>query len=295
MSELGHELATCAEEIEGLLVELLPVVSGPQARLHEAMRYSTLNGGKRLRPFLVAAGADLFDVPRSRSLRVGAAIEMIHSYSLVHDDLPAMDDAATRRGRPSCHARFDQATAILAGDALQSLAFEVLADAATHPDASVRVALLRDLAIAAGAAGMCGGQMIDLEAEQRALDLDEIVVLQRLKTGALFRFALEAGAVLGGASAADRAALRDFADDLGLAFQIKDDLLDVTGDPELAGKDLGQDAAAGKATLVALLGVGTAEQKLEALQTSAGGHLVRFGDTALSLRQVFGFVVQRSH
>ncbi len=295
MTVFDRDLAANAEAIEALLHDLLPPVAGPQARLHDAMRYASLNGGKRLRPFLVAAGSVLFDVPKERALRVGAAIELIHCYSLVHDDLPAMDDAPTRRGRPSCHCRFDEATAILAGDALQSLAFEVLADKATHPDAPVRAALVTGLATAAGAAGMCGGQMIDLEAEERSLDMDEIVVLQRLKTGALFRFACEAGAVLGGAIEADRARLRAYADDLGLAFQIKDDLLDVTGDPALAGKALGQDAAAGKATLVALLGIEAAEDKLLSLKESGERQLGHFGSKADSLRQVLAFVIERSH
>lgn len=295
MRTLDQELAANAEVIEILLQNLLPPVEGPQARLHDAMRYASLNGGKRLRPFLVTAGASLFDVPAMRALRVGAAIELIHCYSLVHDDLPAMDDATTRRGRPSCHCQFDDATAVLAGDALQSLAFEVLADEATHPDALVRASLVTGLATAAGAAGMCGGQMIDLDAEKRALDKDEIVVLQRLKTGALFRFACEAGAVLGGASEADRARLRGYADDLGLAFQIKDDLLDVQGDPALAGKALGQDAAAGKATLVALWGIDAAEAKLLSLQASGEQQLEQFGEQASSLRQVLAFVIERSH
>ncbi len=288
-------LAANAAAIETLLRGLLPGVDGPAARLLDAMRYASLNGGKRLRPFLVAAGAELFDVPRERALRAGAAVELIHGYSLVHDDLPAMDDAATRRGRPSCHCRFDEATAVLAGDALQSLAFEVLAADATHPDPAVRVELIMGLARAAGAAGMCGGQMIDLEAEKRTLDLNEIVVLQRLKTGALFRFACEAGAILGGASTSARAALRAYADDLGLAFQIRDDLLDVTGDPDLAGKDLGQDAAAGKATLVALLGIEAAEARLGMLQASAERHLTGFGAAADRLRRLFAFVIERSH
>ena len=295
MAVFEQELAINAEAIEALLHEILPPVEGPQARLHDAMRYASLNGGKRLRPFLVMAGAMLFDVPKEWALRVGAAIELIHCYSLVHDDLPAMDDAATRRGRPSCHCQFDDATAVLAGDALQSLAFEVLANEATHPDASVRATLVNGLAVAAGAAGMCGGQMIDLEAEERSLDQEEIVVLQRLKTGALFRFACDAGAVLGGASETDRGKLRAYADDLGLAFQIKDDLLDVQGDPELAGKELGQDAAAGKETLVALLGVEAAEAKLLSLKADGEKQLEHFGNKADHLRQVLAFVIERSH
>ncbi|MEZ5934682.1 MAG: polyprenyl synthetase family protein [Alphaproteobacteria bacterium] len=295
MADFRRDLQTHADAVEALLLDLLPAASGPQARLHKAMRYATLDGGKRLRPFLVASGARMFNVPEGRSLRVGVAIELIHCYSLVHDDLPAMDDAPMRRGRPSCHAAFDEATAVLAGDALQSLAFEVLADKATHPDAALRLELVRMLAHAAGAAGMCGGQMIDLEAETRRFGFDETVHLQRLKTGALFRFASECGAVLAGASSPERAALAAYADDLGLAFQIKDDLLDVQGDPALAGKALGQDAEAGKATLVALLGVREAERRLSDLQASALHHLERFGPAAGPLRQLFAFTIGRSH
>lgn len=295
MTALERDLAQNAEAIEAIFSRLLPEAHGAQARLYGAMRYASLNGGKRLRPFLVSAGARLFNVPTERALRVGAAIELIHCYSLVHDDLPAMDDAPTRRGRPSNHVQFDEATAILAGDALQSLAFEVLSDEATHPKAGVRVELLRLLADASGAAGMCGGQMIDLEAEAKMLSFDEIVHLQRLKTGALFRFSSESGAILGRASSPERDALRAYADDLGLAFQIKDDLLDVEGDPALAGKALGQDAAAGKATLVALLGVDEARSRLLRLQASAEHHLQRFGPAAGPLRQLFAFVINRSH
>ena len=295
MGEFKRDLQVHADAVEALLLEVLPSASGPQAKLHEAMRYATLDGGKRLRPFLVASSAKLFQVPPHRALRVGAAIELIHSYSLIHDDLPAMDDAPTRRGRTSCHLHFDEATAVLAGDALQSLAFEVLASDATHPDPAVRVELIRLLASAAGAPGMCGGQMIDLEAEKRRLGLEETVVLQQLKTGALFRFASESGAVLGSASSPEQASLRAFADDLGLAFQIKDDLLDIQGDPSLTGKALGQDAVAGKATLVSLLGVGEAEEKLSELKASALHHLERFGPAATSLRQLFAFAISRSH
>jgi farnesyl diphosphate synthase len=294
MADLEARLATAAEAIEHRLIGLLPPVEGPQARLHDAMRYATLNGGKRLRPFLVTAGAAMFDVPVERAERVGAAVELIHCYSLVHDDLPAMDDAATRRGRPSCHCQFDEATAILAGDALQSLAFGILADPATHPDAEVRCRLLAGLAEAAGAAGMCGGQMVDLEAEGRPLRIEQIVQLQQLKTGALFRFACGAGAILGNAPAPAGAALRAFADDLGLAFQIRDDLLDVSGDPAVTGKASGQDLVAGKATLVAALGVAGAERRLAELRTSAFDQLDRFGPAADLLREVFDFVIHRA-
>ena len=294
MVDLRAHMATVAEEVEAALDRLLPEVSGPQARLHEAMRYAMLGGGKRIRPFLVVGGADLFDVPRARAVRAGVAVELIHGYSLVHDDLPAMDDALTRRGRPSCHRQYDDATAVLVGDALQSLAFELLADPATHPDPEVRCALVRGLAEAAGAAGMCGGQMIDLLAEGRSLTLEQILELQRLKTGALFGFACEAGAILGNASAAAREALLGYAADLGLAFQIQDDLLDVTGDAEVTGKDHGRDAAVGKATVVALLGVDGSRRRLEALRRSAIAHLERLGQRTDLLRGVFEFVISRS-
>jgi farnesyl diphosphate synthase len=294
MVQLRARMAAVAEEVEATLDRILPEVLGPAARLHEAMRYATLGGGKRLRPFLTTASADLFDVPRASSVRVGAAIELIHGYSLVHDDLPAMDDALTRRGRPSCHRQYDEATAILAGDGLQSLAFDLLVDPATHPDPDVRCALVAGLAAAAGPQGMCAGQMIDLLAEGRALDLEQTLELQRLKTGALICYACEAGAILGGGSDGARGALRAYAADLGLAFQIQDDLLDVTGDAEVAGKDLGRDAAVGKATVVALLGVQGARRRLEELRSSAMAHLDRLDGKSGVLRAVFDFVISRS-
>jgi farnesyl diphosphate synthase len=294
MVDLRARMAAVAEEVEAALDRVLPANDGPQARLHDAMRYATLNGGKRLRPFLTVASADLFEVPRARSVRVGVAIELIHGYSLVHDDLPAMDDAATRRGRPSCHRQYGEATAILTGDALQSLAFEVLVDPATHPDAEVRCALVAGLAKAAGPYGMCGGQMLDLLAEGRALDLERVLQLQRLKTGALIGFACEAGALLGGGSAAARRALLGYAADLGLAFQIQDDLLDVTGDADVTGKDLRRDAAAGKATLIALLGIEGSRRRLAELRTSAFVHLEQLGCDSGVLRAAFEFVISRS-
>src|SRR5918996_2972298 len=294
MVDLRARMAAVAEEVEAALDRLLPAIDGPQARLHDAMRYATQGGGKRLRPFLTVASADLFAVPRGRSVRVGAAIELIHGYSLVHDDLPAMDDALTRRGRPSCHRQYDEATAILAGDALQSLAFDVLVDAATHPDAEVRCALVAGLARAAGPYGMCGGQMIDLLAEGRTLELERVIELQRLKTGALIGFACEAGALLGRGAQAARRALLGYAADLGLAFQIQDDLLDVTGDADVMGKDLRRDAAAGKATMVALLGVERSRRQLDDLRNSAIVHLERLGSDTGVLRAVFDFVINRS-
>ncbi|HEX3209603.1 MAG TPA: farnesyl diphosphate synthase [Geminicoccaceae bacterium] len=295
LSSLAERMAVVAEAVELELDRLLPHPAGGQARLQEAMRYAVLGGGKRLRPFLVAAGAELLDVPSARALRVGAAVELIHGYSLVHDDLPAMDDALTRRGRPSCHRQFDEATAILVGDALQSLAFEVLAQPATHPDPAIRCVLVQKLARAAGVAGMCGGQMIDLKAEGRSFTMRQVLELQRLKTGALLEFACEAGAVLGGAPETTLEVLRAYAADLGLAFQIQDDLLDVTGDAAVAGKDLGRDAAAGKATVVGLLGVEGARARLSELSSSADRHLQRLGREVAVLHQVFEFVISRSN
>ncbi len=294
MTGLPAHMAGLADAVENELDRLLPPLGGSQARLIEAMRYAILGGGKRLRPFLVAAGAELFAVPEARALRVGAAVELIHGYSLIHDDLPAMDDAQTRRGRPSCHRQFDEATAILAGDALQCLAFEVLADPATHPKAAVRCNLVAKLAAAAGAQGMCGGQMIDLEAEGRTLRLAEVLELQRLKTGALLEFACEAGAILGDAPETARAVLRAYAADLGLAFQIQDDLLDVVGDAALTGKDLRRDQMAGKATVVGLLGIDGARERLATLRESAGHHLDRLEADAGVLRAVFEFVISRA-
>jgi farnesyl diphosphate synthase len=293
MVDLRAHMAVVAEEVDAALNRMLPEVRGPQARLYEAMRYAVQGGGKRMRPFLTVASADLFGVPRERAIRAGAAIELIHAYSLVHDDLPAMDDALTRRGRPSCHRQYDEATAVLVGDALQSLAFEVLAEPATHPDPAVRCALVRGLAAAAGAAGMCGGQMFDLLAEGRALELEQILELQRLKTGALIGFACEAGAILGDASETARRALLGYAADLGLAFQIQDDLLDVMGDAEVTGKDLQRDAAAGKATVVAVLGVEGSRRRLQELKSSALAHLQRLRADDAVLRAAFEFVISR--
>jgi farnesyl diphosphate synthase len=273
----------------------LPPADTEPARLHQAVRYSVLGGGKRVRPALVYATAAALDVPEAGVDGAACAVELIHAYSLVHDDLPAMDDALTRRGRPSCHRQYDEATAVLVGDALQCLAFELLAEPATHPDPAVRCALVRGLAAAAGAAGMCGGQMFDLLAEGRALELEQILELQRLKTGALIGFACEAGAILGDASDAARRALLGYAADLGLAFQIQDDLLDVTGDAEVMGKDLQRDASAGKATVVALLGIEGSCRRLQELRRSAFAHLQRLGADDAVLRAAFEFVISRTN
>ena len=287
-------LAEAATLTDALLDKLIAVPPGLEARVFEAMRYAALAPGKRLRPFLVLASARLFGVARHRALQVGAAIELVHAYSLVHDDLPAMDNSDLRRGRPTCHKAFDDATAILAGDGLLTLAFEVLAHPDTHGDPAVRCELVSALAQAAGSHGMVGGQMIDLIAEDRPnLDIGAITRLQRLKTGALIAFACESGAILGKAPSELRAALRGYAHDLGLAFQIADDLLDVQGSAAATGKPVGQDAAAGKATFVSILGVARARAQAELLVTQAVAHLDLFEERANLLRQAARFVVDR--
>jgi farnesyl diphosphate synthase len=295
LSALARALEAAAAAVEEQLDSLIPMRGCAQRRLIEAMRYSALGGGKRLRPFLVLSSAALFDADRGGALRAAAAVELMHCYSLVHDDLPAMDDDELRRGRPTTHVRFDEATAILAGDGLLTLAFEVLADRATHSDAGVRSELVLVLARAAGMDGMVGGQMFDLEAEGRSLDLDQITELQALKTGALIACACDAGAILGRASAEHRAALGAFARDLGLAFQVADDLLDVEGEEGEVGKGVGKDAAAGKATFVSLLGTSGARAQANALADSAIAALDGFGARADRLREVARFVVTRRH
>ncbi len=290
---LSESVARAVRDLEPVLASLLPEPTGPEARLYEAMRYGTLDGGKRLRPFLVLAGGRLFGAPDGRSRRVGAAVEMIHSYSLIHDDLPAMDDDDLRRGRPSCHVAFDDATAILAGDALLTLAFDVLADPATHDNAEVRCDLIRALSAAAGAPGMVGGQMIDLMAEHSGAGPELITRLELMKTGALISFGCEAGAILGEASAGDRATLRDYGLDLGLAFQVTDDLLDVEGDETNVGKKVGKDEAAGKATFISALGVDGARKEARALVERAVTRLEGFGKEAESFRQLGYFVLER--
>ena len=293
MVDLQKGMAESARAVSEMLDRLLKMGDGREARLMEAMRYSSLGGGKRIRPFMVTASARLFAVAESCALRVAAAVEMVHCYSLVHDDLPAMDDDDLRRGQPTCHIRFDEATAILAGDALLTRAFEVLADIPTHPDPQVRSQLVLALARAAGADGMVGGQMLDLLAEKASLDVPEITRLQRMKTGALIAFACEAGAILGKAAEPARHALRAYAHDLGLAFQIADDLLDVEGTAAEVGKKTGKDAAAGKATFVSLLGVERAKAQAQMLAEQACRHLEMFDEKADYLRELARFVVDR--
>jgi farnesyl diphosphate synthase len=287
-------LAEAALLTDAALDRLIAVPEGLESRVFEAMRYAVLAPGKRLRPFLVLASAKLFSVARRSALQVAAAIELVHAYSLVHDDLPAMDDSDLRRGRPTCHKAFDEATAILAGDGLLTLAFEVLAQSDTHGDAAVRCELVAALAAAAGGHGMVGGQMIDLIAEHRPdLDIGAITRLQRLKTGALIAFACESGAILGKAQTEARLALHGYAHDLGLAFQIADDLLDVESSAAETGKPVRQDAAAGKATFVSILGVERARAQAQLLVSQAAAHLDLFEDRANLLRQAARFVVER--
>jgi farnesyl diphosphate synthase len=300
-----QHLDAAAKEIESVLEKLLsaaPVegeLSRP-ARLIEAMRYSSLGGGKRFRPFLVVESAALFAVPRCRALMAGAALECVHCYSLVHDDLPAMDNDDLRRGQPTAHKAFDEATAILAGDGLLTLAFDILSRIEMHPDAAVRIDLVGSLARAAGLGGMVGGQMLDLQAEGRfagnvPLKLDESSVrtLQAMKTGALLRFACSAGGILGSANAAQRKALDRYGSAVGQAFQIADDLLDLEGDPALVGKQTGKDAVAGKATIVGMLGAPGARARLKELVAEAEDALAPFGKTAEILIEGARFVAER--
>jgi farnesyl diphosphate synthase len=293
MTDLKSALSAAAEAVVAELERLLPIPDGPEARVHEAMRYAVFNGGKRLRPFLVMTTARLFNVAESAALSVAAAIEMVHCYSLVHDDLPAMDDDDLRRGLPTCHKKFDEATAILAGDALLTKAFEVLSLPRTHSDPAVRCELVWEMAVASGGHGMVGGQMVDLWAENNELDLAGITRLQQLKTGKLIDFSCQAGAVLGKAPRALRQCLRNYAHDLGLAFQIADDLLDVEGTVEEVGKAVQKDADAGKATFVSILGVERARTQAQMLAEQAVKHLEPFEDKADLLRAVARYVVER--
>src|SRR5438552_618153 len=291
---VGHRgfeglLKATAADIDAVLDRLLP----DRDALAAAMRYALLGEGKRLRPFLLAESAKLFNVPRDMALRAGAALACIHCYSLIHDDLPAMDDDDLRRGKPTVHKAFDEATAILAGDALQTLAFEILSEPETHPDAAVRVELVAGLAKAAGKDGMAGGQMLDLNASQHTPELDGVMRMQAMKTGALFQFACEGGAMLGEASQEDRAALRRYADGIGLAFQIVDDILDVESSPEKLGKATQKDKLAGKATYVDLLGLAGAKERARNLVNDANEALGLFADRARILRDLANFIVAR--
>jgi len=298
-------LDAVAADTEALLTRLLAAtpakgeLSRP-ARLIEAMRYSSLSGGKRFRPFLVVESARLFKVPRQRALMAGAALECVHCYSLVHDDLPAMDNDELRRGQPTAHKKFDEATAILAGDGLLTFAFDILSRPQTHPDAAVRIELVSALACAAGVGGMAGGQMLDLAAEgrfaqngPRRLTETEVRMLQAMKTGALLRFACQAGGILAAAAPSQRKALDRYGSTVGQAFQIADDLLDLEGDPALVGKSTGKDAVAGKATMVGVLGEAGAKARLRELVAEAKKALAPFGSAAAILIEGARFVADR--
>ena len=291
--DVGAALAEQAAIVEAAIDRLLPLPEGPELRLLEAMRYATLGGGKRLRGFLVMEVARLFAVATTSAARVAASVEMLHAYSLVHDDLPCMDDDDIRRGKPSTHRAFDEATAVLAGDALQSRAFEILAEIDTHSDPLARCELVAALGLAAGARGMCGGQMIDMATEGQALTAAEIGRLQALKTGRLIQYSAEAGAILGRAPHPLRTQIAWYGRDLGAAFQIADDVLDAIGTTAAIGKTAGKDREAGKATLVALLGVERARVHAERLAEQAAEHLDSFGPEADRLRALARFVVAR--
>lgn len=292
---LAEAMADVAAEIDRRFDRLLAVPDDARAALYEAMRHASIGGGKRMRPLLVFAVADLFGVDKECAGRAATAIEAIHIYSLIHDDLPAMDDDDMRRGKPTVHKAFDEATAVLAGDCLHALAFEILAEPATHADPTIRADLILDLALASGPSGMAGGQMMDLAAEHARFDLAGVTRLQQMKTGALIAASVEAGAILGRANAAARTALRGYARDIGLAFQIADDLLDAEGDEALAGKKLRKDGEQGKETFLTLLGTERAREQCAMLVDQAIEHLRDFGDRADLLRQIAHYVFERDH
>ena len=292
---LDAQARAVSAEVDALFTALLKVPGDGRDRLFAAMAHAAVGGGKRLRPLLTVAAARLYGIDRTRAVRAGAAIEAIHVYSLVHDDLPCMDDDDLRRGKPTVHKAFDEATAVLAGDSLHALAFEILADPATHENPAVRADLILDLARASGRDGMAGGQMMDLAAEGRPLDIGAITRLQQLKTGALIEHAVEAACIMGQIEPHARTPLRGYARNVGLAFQIADDLIDHSGDEGAAGKRVGKDAGAGKATFVSLLGEERARAQAGLLVAQAIEHLQDRGAEADLLRAIARFAVERDH
>jgi len=290
----NDRLENIADKVTVALDALIPPVAGPEGQLLSAMRYAALGNGKRIRPFFVLECGRLFDINERSLLRVASAVECIHAYSLIHDDLPCMDDDDLRRGRPSVHKAYDEGIAVLAGDALQSLAFEIISDEATHTGPKVRAELIHKLAVASGARGMAGGQAIDVSVKNNTLEMPLIARMQRMKTGALFQFSAEAGAIMAGASSDAFAALSGFAHDLGLAYQIADDLLDVEGKASETGKAVGKDAGQGKASFVLALGPEQARGRARMLAGQAKAHLDFFGKNASILRQSVDFVIERT-
>ena len=288
-------MANLRRSLEPSLVEVLPDSQGMEEQVIDAMRYALFAGGKRLRPFLVVMTSRLFSVEEENAIRVAAAIECLHTYSLIHDDLPAMDNDDIRRGKPSVHKKFDEATAVLAGDALLTLCFEILSDVKTHSDPEIRCELIATLSRAVGALGMVGGQMIDLKSENQSLIENEINRMQQMKTGALIVFSCEAGAILAQVKGKRRDALKHYGRDIGLAFQIVDDLLDIERSSLDIGKTAGKDIRAGKATIVSLIGAGNAKIKADKLINQAIKGLEIFDDKANILRSLAAFVVGRNY
>ncbi len=291
--DLDSEARRIAGAVDSIFAQLLEPPGDPRDRLFAAMRHAAIGGGKKLRPLLTVAASRLFGIDEERAVRTGTAIEAIHVYSLIHDDLPAMDDDDLRRGKPTVHKAYDEATAILAGDCFHDLAFQILSDPATCPDPSARAELVLGLANASGLSGMGGGQMLDLAAEGVTLDLAAITRLQQLKTGALIEYSVEAACILGRQPVEARTACRGYARNIGLAFQIADDLIDHDGDEAVAGKRVGKDAGAGKATFVSLLGETRARQQAEMLVSQATEHLASHGEEADLLRAIAGYVTKR--
>ncbi|GAA4643888.1 polyprenyl synthetase family protein [Pontixanthobacter gangjinensis] len=290
---LAEGLAAIQADVDSAFDAFMPVPDDTRARLVEAMRYASIGGGKRVRPLLVAATAQMFGVDRDAAVRAGCAVEAIHVYSLIHDDLPCMDDDDLRHGKATLHKQFDEATAVLAGDSLHALAFEILSDESISGDPFTRAELIATLARASGMSGMAGGQMMDMAAEHSNYDLQAITRLQQLKTGALLAASVEMGAILGHVSPEGRAHLRAYARDIGLAFQIADDLLDHDGDEAKAGKALRKDDEQGKQTFVTLMGADGARNQANALVEQANGHLANYGEEATLLRALARFIVER--